>query len=632
MVNIEFENDLLYVTCSGSDFAEQIESCRYLKMNYDPKLKKWYTSPAKYKDVLDEFHQYGVNFSEYDKEQINKYIENLSDFSRIVKRGERRHYDDSILNYPPKYDFQRVDINRAINQTSMLFKWSTGTGKSFALAGVLESLRAIGEVDKAIIITSSIGILNLNNELAKFIKGYNKDRTLAIASITDLKDRGIFDDRDKYDIIICGYDSFRSLNDYYDKIANKRTKKIKYRKSSLPLKEWYGDKNGIVFLDECHLSGTHGTSRSDAIMMNLKYWKYRYLFSATPVDKEEKFYTTLKILDNALVNGLSYIDWLSSFCDLGTRFSRYAPNKSTWKWGKWAALQQTLGETYISIRDKKLLNLPDAIDMPLITLDMSNEQRTIYEQYSNIVLEIIKKRSAENNTGVVKELVNSFQILQMAVDNPELILNSPVMNTISELKSVDTKKIEEFKKSLQNFDYISHFNKLKSLDSVIEYECTEMGNKIIVFYYYPQTVGYLKKIYPNAIFLTSDIEKSERFKIVEDFRKNEKCKVLVASIMIANTSFTLTECTAAIFFERYWSGIVYEQARGRIHRIGQDKEVRYYNFCYNNCIDNLQLEALKTKGQCIENIGKMNVLSKDEWKIIFGGTVDELNGFLKKIT
>ena len=154
---------------------------------------------------------------------------------------------------------------------------------------------------------------------------------------------------------------------------------------------------------------------------------------------------------------------------------------------------------------------------------MSDEQRTIYEQYSNIVLEIIKKRSAENNTGVVKELVNSFQILQMAVDNPELILNSPVMNTISELKSVDTKKIEEFKKSLQNFDYISHFNKLKSLDSVIEYECTEMGNKIIVFYYHPQTVEYLKKIYPNAMFLTSDIEESERFKIVEDFRKDEKC-------------------------------------------------------------------------------------------------------------
>lgn len=628
MVKVEFEDGKLLVSCGGNNFSEQIDTCKEMKMVYSPSTHKWSTSPSRYKEVLSEFQQYGVQLSEYDKEQINSYIESLSDFKKIIRRGERRHYDDNILNFPPKHDFQRDDVNKAINQTSLLFKWATGTGKSWALSAVLAYLRLIGEVNRAVIITSSIGILNLNAELKKFIPNYDESRTLVIASVTDLKDRAVFNDN--YDIIICGYDTFRSLNDYYDKIKNKRTKKVKYRNSSLPLKEWYGDKNGIVFFDECHLSGTHGSMRSDAILMNLKFWKYRYLFSATPADKEEKFYTTLRIMDNALVKGLAYHDWLMQYCELGTRFSAYAPNKSTWNWGKWNALQNTLGETYIVSRDKSLLNLPDAIDVPLIMIDMSPEQRACYEAFSNITLDYIKKKSAESGNGIIHELTNSFQILQMAVDNPESIIGSPVMDTIRRL-DVSSQLIKSFEDALKKFSYKKHYRKLEALDEILDYEIKEMDNKVLVFYYHPKTLEYLKERYPDAMVLSSDIEENERFKIVENFKKDKDCKTLIASIMIANTSFTLTECKAAIFYERYWSGIIYEQARGRIHRIGQDKEVRYYNMCYNDCIDNLQLEALRTKGACIENIGKMSSLSKDEWRLLFGGTAEELNGFLQKI-
>lgn len=628
MVKVEFEDGKLLVSCGGNNFSEQIDTCKEMKMVYSPSTHKWSTSPSRYKEVLSEFQQYGVQLSEYDKEQINNYIESLSDFKKIIRRGERRHYDDNILNFPPKHDFQRDDVNKAINQTSLLFKWATGTGKSWALSAVLAYLRSIGEVNRAVIITSSIGILNLNAELKKFIPNYDESRTLVIASVTDLKDRAVFNDN--YDIIICGYDTFRSLNDYYDKIKNKRTKKVKYRNSSLPLKEWYGDKNGIVFFDECHLSGTHGSMRSDAILMNLKFWKYRYLFSATPADKEEKFYTTLRIMDNALVKGLAYHDWLTQYCELGTRFSAYAPNKSTWNWGKWNALQNTLGETYIVSRDKSLLNLPDAIDVPLIMIDMSPEQRACYEAFSNITLDYIKKKSAESGNGIIHELTNSFQILQMAVDNPESIIGSPVMDTIRRL-DVSSQSIKSFEDALKKFSYKKHYRKLEALDEILDYEIKEMDNKVLVFYYHPKTLEYLKERYPDAMVLSSDIEENERFKIVENFKKDKDCKTLIASIMIANTSFTLTECKAAIFYERYWSGIIYEQARGRIHRIGQDKEVRYYNMCYNDCIDNLQLEALRTKGACIENIGKVSSLSKDEWRLLFGGTAEELNGFLQKI-
>lgn len=627
-VKLEFENDKLYVTCSGADFQEQLESCRYLHMQFDGKLKKWFISPGKLNEVQNEFSQYGIQMSEYDKMELNNYIEKLSNFKKITKRSERRHYDVDCLKHPPKHDFQKTDIERAINQSSMLFKWDTGTGKSFALAGVLQSLRDLGECYRALILTSSIGIMNLNGELGKFIKNYDESRTLVISSISDIKDRAVFNDN--YDIIICGYDTFKFINDHYDKVVNKRTKKVKYKKSSIPFSEWYGDKKGIVFMDECHLSGRHGSLRADCILMNEKFWDYRYLFSATPTDKEEKFYVTLRVLDNALVKGMAYNDWLSCYCELGNRFSRYAPNKSTWNHGKWNALQQTLSDTYIASRSKSLLNLPPAIDMDLIILNMSPEHRAVYEAFSYINLEMIKKRNDENKNGLVNELVNSFQVLQMAVENPETLIGSKIMDSIEKLE-IDRKLIDNFTNALSKFDYKKHFSKLHALDNIIEYECKEMGNKIIIFYYHPKTLEYLKdKFGTDADYLATEVDDSERFKLVEEFKKSEK-KILVASIMIANTSFTLTECKAAVFYERYWSGIIYEQARGRIHRIGQTEETRYYNLCYDNSIDNIQLEALKTKGACIENIGKKSSLTKDEWKLIFGGTVEELNAFVKSL-
>lgn len=633
MVTVEFEDGTLYVKCSGSDFQEQIESCHYLKMKFDAKSKRWATSPGKIKEVLDEFSQYGVQFSEYDKIELNKYIDSLSNFSKIVKRSERRKYSPFYLSCLPAYDFQAQDIEKAINQSSLLFKWSTGTGKSFALAGILTALRDYKECKKALILTSSIGIMNLNSELKKFIEGYDQSKTLVIGSITELKgdERAVFD-RDDIDIIICGYDSFKAICTYYDQKANPNAKKSrKFKKSSVPLRKWYGDGyKSIVFFDECHLIGNHNSQRNACILMNEDAWDYRFLFSATPTDKEEKFYPTLRLLDKALVKGMSYTDWLSQFCELGTRFSAYAPNKSTWNEGKWKALQDTLAGTYIVNRDKKLLNLPDAIDMDLIVLDMSPEQRAVYEAFSYINLELIKARNEENGHGIVNELINSFQIQEMAVENPEMILTSKVMDSVNALDSVPQKILDDFHAALKKFDYKKHFRKLDALAKILEYECDEMDNKVIVFYVHPKTLEHLRKEYPNAYVISAEESNDERFKIVEDFRSSKE-KVLIASVNIANTSFTLTECKAAVFYERPWSGLVYEQARGRIHRIGQEDEVRYYNMCYDNSIDDLQLRTLETKGRCIEGIGRKTHLSGDDWKTIFGGSIDQMNLFLEKM-
>jgi SNF2 family DNA or RNA helicase len=501
--------------------------------------------------------------------------------------------------------FQQTDITRAINQNRFLVAASTGMGKSYYLAGILTHLRYYGEVNKAIILTSSIGVMNLPNELKKFIADYDEDRTLVIDSITSLKDRLVFD-YDGIDIIVCGYDTFRSIGDAYDKVINKRTKKVKYKKSPLPLESWFGDKKGIIFFDECHLMGTPSSLRSKFIDMNLPFFEYRYLMSATPSDKEEKLYMILKILDNKLVNGLSYYDWLSTFCELGNKWSRYGVNKDTWNVQKWAELQNDLYKRYAVKRGKELLNLPPAYDVPTIKLDMSKNHREIYEAFTYEVVSEIKNRNNVNKAGLVENLMNTFQLLQLAVDNPLILQTTPsAKNFNSRLMSLVT-----------NFNYQKEVTKLDALDAIIEDECIENDNKVIVFYYHPATLLELKKKYPTAFVISREIDKRDRFQVIEDFKKSKE-KVIIMSIVLMNTSFTLTECKAAIYFERTWNGIDYEQSKGRIYRVGQEDEVRYYTLEYKNSIDCLQLQALDKKSKVLDNLIKKNVLSDSEWRLIF---------------
>jgi hypothetical protein len=122
------------------------------------------------------------------------------------------------------------------------------------------------------------------------------------------------------------YDTLKFVQDaYYCANHNKPklTKDDKYSTNQAPIKDWLNGSEGILFLDESHLLGNSGTRRSECMDMIVPFFKYRYCFSATPWDDFSKSYMQLKILDQALVYGLSYSNWLSKFYNIGTRYSKW---------------------------------------------------------------------------------------------------------------------------------------------------------------------------------------------------------------------------------------------------------------------------------------------------------------------
>jgi superfamily II DNA or RNA helicase len=625
MVNIEFDNDSkqLLLQCSGSRFQEEIEVCKYLRAIFNGPLRKWTISPSRLDEVLDEFQQFGISISEYSKREIKAYLDNLSELKTITTRKDYRSYKPELLLLPPLHDFQKVDIQKAINRNRYSLCWHTGLGKSFGLFAILQYYRHLGIVNKAIILTSGIGVWNLSEEAKKFIPNYDPSKTLVIRSVGDIKDRLVFDNPD-YNLIIMGYDTFKLIADAYY-TAKTGHKSRKYHKSPLPLDKWFGQYEGIVFFDEFHLLGNPKSLRSKAILQALKFFEYRYAFSATPADKNEKCYSWLKIMDNDLVKGCDYYDWIQQYWSLGNRFSVYGINYDSFKEDKWTILQDRLYKDYAVKREKNLLNLPTAYDMEPLEVEMSEKHRKIYEAFTYHTVSQAQIQNAQNNAGVLLNTMNTFAYLQLAVDNPSCLLDSAGFN--------------DFEPALQNmikkFNFEKDFNKLKILDDIVTDECDEKDHKIIIFYYHPKTLESLKNHFKSSLYNTvyvvsSDIPKEDRLPVIEQFKKDKDAKILLASVLIANTSFTLTECKAAVYFERTWSYIDFEQSKGRIYRIGQKDEVTYYYLLYKDSMDYLQLKALETKGKVLENLVKKNTLNQDEWKFLFSAnSTSDIGKFLE---
>jgi len=623
MVNIEFDKDTkqLLLQCSGKSFHDEIEICKYLKATFNGTLKKWSISPSRLEEVKDEFQQFGISISEYDKKEIKDYFNNLKELKITSDRKNYRYFKPELLLKPPLHEFQKDDIQKMINRNRGTFIWATGNGKSFAIYSILQHFRFYGEVDKAIILTSNIGVWNLSEEAKKFVPNYNSSEILVLHSIGDIKNRLVFDDP-KYKLIIMGYDTYKFVADAYY-VSKTGHKSKKYQKSPLPLDKWFSPYKGIIFFDEFHLLGNPKSLRSKAILQSLKFFELRYCFSATPADKNEKCYSWLRIMDQDLINGDDYYDWISQYWSLGNRFSDYGINYESFREDKWILLQDKLYKDYAVKRGKELLNLPAAYEMDPLETEMSEKHRKIYEAFTYHVINQANIQNSKNNAGVLLNTMNTFAYLQLAVDNPLCLL--------------DSVGFKDFNPSLQTmierFNYEKDFYKLKILDDIIQDECIEKDNKVIIFYYHPKTLKCLQDHFSKekTYTVSSEVPKEDRLSIIEAFKKDKGSKIIFISILIGNSSFTLVEAKASIFYEMTYSYITMEQAKGRNYRIGQEDEVIRYYLKYSNSIDNLIFENLKRKGEISSLLAKKNTLNSEEWSLIFNGNSSSIDNFFNSL-
>lgn len=584
-----------------SDFASQTSILKNQKFTWNPNTKYWEKSALLYNDNLEDILRCvakDVYFPAPIKQLIKEFPSKLPseliqdqeilniDYSKLCKINPKTdsHFCP-VKGKAPYENYQDEDIRRALRQNRFLFNWSMGCGKSFATAIIYEYLKVYKNVDKMILLTTRIGTYNLQSELSKFCLHVDRDDVLVFNSPKSYKkySRRIFDNEEVCNkkVLVFSYDSWKLMATAYGDKARGRILNI-------PLDNFYGvGKDKLICLDECQQLSNPKSDRSHSLFKYMKYFKYRYLFSATPADKNEKLYSVCMLLDPKLVRYMKYNEWINYYNDVGTWFSKYAINPKKWHQEDLDALNQDLAR-YSAKRDAKdVLELPPARTETVI-IDMSDKQKELYRLLTNDIVNNAIKKNPSLDGASVDVIHEAFSTVCSFCENPN-ILGTNTSQLVS----------DHIKEKCAKYNYSSDYAKLDVIDAILEDEIDEqeIPNRGILWYTHPKTKDVVVERYAKykPIIIAAELSEEERDAALAEFKSNPEHKILIASQNILATSVTLIECTFAIYLETSFSWETYYQSTGRIYRIGQDTCVRFYHIWLNDSTDMFHQRALQVK-------------------------------------
>ncbi|MHC3438951.1 helicase-related protein [Natrialbaceae archaeon A-gly3] len=132
--------------------------------------------------------------------------------------------------------------------------------------------------------------------------------------------------------------------------------------------------------------------------------------------------------------------------------------------------------------------------------------------------------------------------------------------------------------------------------------------KVLLFTEYRDTLDYLLELVKDEpwadeiLVIHGDVDKDDRARIEEEFNYGQS-RLLFATDAASEGIDLQHSCHIMVNYELPWNPNRLEQRIGRIHRYGQDKEVKVWNFSFEETREGEIFEMLQTK---VENIrGKL---------------------------
>lgn len=138
-------------------------------------------------------------------------------------------------------------------------------------------------------------------------------------------------------------------------------------------------------------------------------------------------------------------------------------------------------------------------------------------------------------------------------------------------------------KAAQSIDYLKTF-----------YEKKE---PLVIFYWYTDTRKFLEENLPGTCRrISGGVSVKKKQKAVDLFQKG-KLDYLLIQIRAGGTGYTVTRARYCFFQDLPWSAADFDQAWGRIYRIGQKRNVNIITCLAENSYDDRQVEILREKAK-----------------------------------
>ncbi len=127
-------------------------------------------------------------------------------------------------------------------------------------------------------------------------------------------------------------------------------------------------------------------------------------------------------------------------------------------------------------------------------------------------------------------------------------------------------------------------SKIEKISEIVK--SVPKGEKIIIFTMFKRVIDLLQEKLSkiegkNIVCIDGSVTGKKRDECITGF-KEDNYDIMIMSYKVGSESLNLTEARHVILTESWWSPSVIEQAKGRIHRLGQTKAVTIYELYVPN--------------------------------------------------
>jgi len=315
-------------------------------------------------------------------------------------------------------------------------------------------------------------------------------------------------------------------------------------------------------------------SQTTKLLISLKWqFQHRLILSATPCPNTElELWGQIEFISTVLPN--KFTQFRNLYFQLsrgnqvmvpnGTMMNRYTMGnlyRTGWKYTitpqKRELLMKMIASCCYWVRKEDVLDLPEKID-EIRQIELSRDELKAYKSMKD---------------DLIAEIGDDIAVASVALAK------------LMKLRQITS----GFAYSLEGKALPIGNSKLNELQALLE----EIGNKqVIIFAQFRYEIEQIQSLLPGSVTLYSQTDDKEAS--INQF-KNGEAKYLIGHPKSMAHGLNLQCCQNMIFYSLDYSYEAYEQARNRIHRIGQQGSCTYFHLIAKDTIDEAILKVLQKK-------------------------------------
>lgn len=323
----------------------------------------------------------------------------------------------------------------------------------------------------------------------------------------------------------------------------------------------------LIIADESHKIKTHNANASKAMHRLGARAGYRIMLTGTPVtNKAIDIFSQYKFL-NPAVFGNSFYSWRNRYFDM-SGYGNYTP---TLKKSMEDELTRKMHSIAFRATKADCLDLPETADI-IRYVDLEPSAAKLYR-------DLVRDSYAELGNGEVTATNILTRLLRL----------SQLTGGFLGGDEGNVTKISDAK-----FD---------AIDDIID-EAVNEDKKIVVIARFVAEIKAIQKLLESKKLRYSVVmgEIRNREKQITEFQNNPDVKVFIGQIATAGLGITLTAASTMIFYSLDYSMANFEQAKARIHRVGQNQNCTYIYLTARGTVDEKVLQTLRDKAELAKTL------------------------------